>query len=349
MTQLADIHRIVVVRALFLGDLLVATPALRGLRMGFPAAEITFVGLPWARDLALGLGSIDRFLAFPGFPSIPETEAVPAQTEAFLNEARSYAYDLAVQLHGDGSVMNSFVRELGARHSLGFARDPDEAPLTMAEPYPGDDLHEAVKFADLMRRIAARPDTYQLEFPVELADEAALNELIEGSPGARPLIALHPGASAPSRRWPVDRFAAVADRLHQDLDAEILILGGPGEVALARGVADRMLAPAVNLAGLTSIGVLGAAIARADLFICNDSGPAHIAYAVGTPSVTMFGPGKISRWSPRDPLRHTVIAKGVDCSPCGYAECPIDHRCLEIVAVDEVVDAAARLLLRRPN
>jgi ADP-heptose:LPS heptosyltransferase len=100
----------------------------------------------------------------------------------------------------------------------------------------------------------------------------------------------------------------------------------------------------VNLAGRTSLDELGAAIRRAAVLICNDSGPSHIAYALGTPSVTLFGPGNLPRWAPLDTELHTVLHKGVDCSPCMHRECPIDHRCLLWISVDEVVDAASSLL-----
>src|SRR5439155_24155490 len=101
---------------------------------------------------------------------------------------------------------------------------------------------------------------------------------------------------------------------------------------------------AANLAGRTSLGALGAAIAHADALVCNDSGPAHVAYAVGTPTVTLFGPGNIGRWGPLDSRRHAVLYKGVACSPCPHRECPIDHRCLEWIGADEVVAAVRRVL-----
>ena len=341
-----EVKRIAVVRALFLGDMLLATPALRALRGGYPDAEITLIGQPWAERLMLGLGSIDRFLTFPGYRGIPELAFEPMRTEAFLAEARSYEYDLAIQLHGDGRVMNRFVAELGARDSLGYALQPDSAPLTMPVPYPGDDAHEALKFGDLLHRIGIAPHDYRLEFPVGEADGHELNLVLADLPrkGSGPLVAIHPGASAPARRWPAERFGALAHRLWAEHGVEVLILGGAAEATLGEAIEQRMRAPAMNLMGRTSLGVLGAAIARADLFICNDSGPAHIAYAVGTPSITLFGPGNVSRWAPLNSGRHLVLHKAVECSPCAHQECPIDHRCMERIGVDEVAAAAGSLL-----
>lgn len=114
------IRKIAVLRALFLGDLLCATPALRALRERFPAAEITLIGLPWARELVDRLDTVDRLLIFPGYQGIPEAEYHPERTAAFLAAARAYGYDLAIQMHGDGGITNGFVAELGARHTLGY-------------------------------------------------------------------------------------------------------------------------------------------------------------------------------------------------------------------------------------
>jgi ADP-heptose:LPS heptosyltransferase len=160
----------------------------------------------------------------------------------------------------------------------------------------------------------------------------------------RPLIGIHAGAHAPARRWPAERFAVVADHLAQRFGAQIMLTGGPGEEEIAQAVAERMAAPALNLAGRTSLGALGALIAALDLYVTNDSGPAHLAYAALTPSVTIFGPGDLERWGPLDGRHHRVVREPVACSPCGYQECPIDHRCLRWIAPARVIDTAEALL-----
>src|SRR3954447_4055736 len=135
-------HRIVVVRALYLGDIVVATPALETLRRRLPDAEVTFVGLPWSETVLRRLGLIDRFLAFPGYPGIPEVDLNPDRLAEFLDTARAYRYDLAIQLHGDGTVMNHFIAKLGARYSLGYAPSGQPPLLTFSVPYPGEMTHE---------------------------------------------------------------------------------------------------------------------------------------------------------------------------------------------------------------
>jgi ADP-heptose:LPS heptosyltransferase len=166
----------------------------------------------------------------------------------------------------------------------------------------------------------------------------------------RPLIGIHAGAHAPARRWPAERFAVVADHLAQRFGAQIVLTGGPGEEEIAQAVAAGTplagrVAPALNVAGQTSLGGLAALIDRLDLFIANDTGPAHLADALGTPSVTIFGPADHRRWAPLDHTRHPIVRRPVPCSPCRYTVCPIDHRCLHWVEPDAVIEAAERVLV----
>jgi ADP-heptose:LPS heptosyltransferase len=161
----------------------------------------------------------------------------------------------------------------------------------------------------------------------------------------RPLIGIHAGAHAPARRWPAERFAVVADHLAQRFGAQIVLTGGPGEEEIAQAVAARMATPSLCVVGQTSLGGLAALIDRLDLFIANDTGPAHLADAVGTPSVTIFGPADHRRWAPLDQTRHPIVRRPVPCSPCRYTVCPIDHRCLYWVEPDAVIEATERLLV----
>src|SRR5207248_482489 len=214
---------------LYLGDLLVAIPAFRALWHAFPAAEISYVGLPWAQGLISRYGYVDRFLEFPGYPGIPEVEVVTERTAAFFEAAATYGYDLAVQLHGDGRRMNGFVGGLRARWSLGYDVPGAPDPPSFALPYPGDDAHEVLKFVALLGRIGVDPLGTHLELPLLDSDQADL-ATIPGADrlgAARPLVGIHPGASAPSRRWAAERFGALGKILQEELGAQIVVLGGP--------------------------------------------------------------------------------------------------------------------------
>jgi ADP-heptose:LPS heptosyltransferase len=343
---LGPVRRLAVVRALQLGDLMVATPALRALRAGFPEAEITLIGLPWAASFAARFTRyIDRFVAFPGWPGISELPLDAERARRFLTEQWAYSYDLALQMHGNGRASNAFALALGGRFTAGYAVDGAAAAgLSLAAPYP-DNQPEILRNLGLARLVGCPSQGTHLEFPLTPADHAEAERLLAPlAPMRGPLIGVHAGARAASRRWPSRSFATVADELARREGAQIVLTGGPDEVATVAEVERAMRAPALNLAGKTTLGGLAALLARLDLFISNDSGPAHVAEAVGASTVRIFGPADVRRWGPLPSERHVVARVDVACSPCGYVDCPIDHRCLRWVSPALVVASAERLL-----
>ncbi|MBE3558472.1 MAG: glycosyltransferase family 9 protein [Ktedonobacteraceae bacterium] len=340
-------QRIALFRALYLGDLLLAVPALRALRERFPQAEITLIGLPWAASFTWRYRHyLDRFVEFKGYPGIAEVAVNDELTRRFIDEQRACGYDLAVQMHGSGRTSNAFVLELCAGVTAGYYEGACPAGLTLAAPYP-QDQHEIARNLGLAAMLGCtdlRPD---LEFPLyeqDHAEASALLQKLSSLPQARPLIGIHPGARPPARRWPATYFAAVADHLARHFDAQILLTGSHGEEMIVQTVIEHMQTRPVNLAGQTSMGGLAALIERLDLFISNDTGPAHIACAVRCPSVTIFGPADYRRWAPPDHRLHISVRRPVACSPCGFQQCPIDHRCLRWLDPAVVISASERLL-----
>jgi lipopolysaccharide heptosyltransferase II len=339
-------RRIAIVRALFLGDLLVAVPALRSIRATFPSAEITLVGLPWAASFTERFSHyINRFEPFPGWPGIIEVPYDPAQTNRFLTEARAYGYDLVIQMHGSGRFINRFVAAMGARATLGYHEPGETAELTTSAPYPAElpEIWRNLNLAAFLGRGHLDP---RLEFPLTGADRAEAERLLRPYrvPSRRPLIGIHPGASAPARRWPAERFAQVADYFVERHRAGIILTGGPGEEEAVAKVERRMRHQALNLAGQTSLGGLAAVIDGLDLFLSNDTGPAHVAVARETPSVVVFGPADARRWAPLDQARHRTVWREVACNPCQHRVCPIDHRCLRGIEAGSVINAVERQL-----
>lgn len=298
-------RRIAVFRALFLGDLLCATPALRALRRRFPAAEITLIGLPWAADLVARLPSLDHFESFPGFPGLPEVPDRPEATEAFLTRARAHGYDLTLQMHGSGRVSNGVAAALGARATLGYGAESD-GRLTLALHWC-DDEHETRRWLRLVAALGASTDDVRPEWPRTAAEDTRAAVLLAPATGAGPLIGFHPGAKEPARRWPPARFADLADALADRHGARVVLTGGPSERDLTATVRGAMRAPALDLAGATDLGAFAAVVARLDLLVTNDTGASHLAAAAGTPSVVLFGPSRPARWAPLDRARHRVV------------------------------------------
>ncbi|HLJ35636.1 MAG TPA: glycosyltransferase family 9 protein, partial [Ktedonobacteraceae bacterium] len=344
--EIGNPRRIAVFRALQLGDLLLAIPALRAIRARFPQAEITLIGLPWAATFARRFRCyIDRFVEFSGYPGIDEVEVIPERTRQFLAEQRTYAYDIVIQMHGNGQTSNACVLDMGARTTVGYyPEDTDGTPVktdlsrpafarsaenaasvgtdlsrpfptlfarynghgrdksvpTVGTPYP-DDVHEIERNLGLARLVGCEKLDERLEFPLFNEDYVEAARLLYELPRAnRPWIGIHAGARPPSRRWPAEYFAQVADTLADRFKAQVILTGGHGEETTVQLVAQYMKTPCLNLAGKTSLGGLAAIISELDLFISNDTGPAHIANAVDTPSITIFGPVDPKRWAALD-------------------------------------------------
>jgi heptosyltransferase-2 len=190
--------------------------------------------------------------------------------------------------------------------------------------------------AEVGLRVSAVPDT-GLRAPAEWLDAAG--RLL----GPGDWIGLSPGAAfGPAKRWPLSRFAAVGDRLARTTGAQVAVLGAPGERPFAEGVAGAMSHPARVLAGETTLADLVGVLARLRVLVTNDSGPMHVASALGTPVAAVFGPTDPSETAPVGPAR--LLSEPVHCAPCGLRACPIDHRCMTRVAAERVAEAAEELI-----
>lgn len=321
-----DPSRIALFQALNLGDLLCTTPALRAIRARFPAAEITFIGRPWAEDFLSRLPAVDRFVPFPGFPGIAES---PTGIEKITPLWPSI--DLAIQLHGSGEVSNGFVAALGATHSVGFG-PPGEQRLTTVLNWV-ESKPEPLRWLRLANAVGAPPAGLETEFPLTRDERATATRLIGPATG-RPVIGLHAGASDPSRRWPASSFARLAEKLVERFQARIVLTGSDQERSLTTAIQHMMDGPAINLAGLTNLGEFAAVISALDLLVTNDTGASHVAVATRTPSIILFGPTRPTRWAPLDRLRHQVI----DATSCSGASAD-GAAALQSLAVDRVLAA----------
>ncbi|WP_053013326.1 glycosyltransferase family 9 protein [Caldimonas brevitalea] len=328
------VERICVLRALKLGDLVCATPALRALRGRYPHAQITLIGLPWAQDFAARLaGWVDDFEVFPGHPDLPERRGTMDEFCDWVQQMRERHFDLALQLHGSGELSNGIVRALGAKRTVGFhagagivtAADGNESFW----PYP-DGLHEIHRNLALIQHLGGDVRDDQPAFPLLPADFAELQrhpDLAALTPGT--FICLHPGARMANKRWAPEHFAAVGDTLANN-GWRVVLTGDASEHELAAAVQAKMRTPALNAARDLSVGALAALLSRSRLLVSNDTGVAHIAAALQLPSVVIFFATDPKRWAPLDRLRHRcVIREGGDAAS---------------VTPSEVVEAAWPLL-----
>ncbi|MGE2835844.1 glycosyltransferase family 9 protein [Mycobacterium sp. SMC-4] len=306
-----DPASVVVLRALGLGDLLTAVPALRGLRRHFPSSRLLLAAPCRYRDLALHTGVVDDVVDTPGLVQIRGLPEPPA---------------VAVNLHGRGP--QSIAALLGLRPHRLLTHRHDAYP-ELAGPQWRSDAHEVDRWCALLHwaGISCRADDLRVDRPA-------------GYPDHSDVVVIHPGAAAPARRWPAPRYAKVAATLARH-GARVVVTGAADEADLVRAV--------VQQAGLPESAVwppssdllaLVALIADSRLVVCGDTGVGHVATATGTPSVVLFGPTPPQLWGPRGDGRHVALWAGDRGDP--HAQQP-DPGLLQIT-VSDVLSAADHAL-----
>jgi ADP-heptose:LPS heptosyltransferase len=340
-----NIHRIAVFRALQLGDMLCAVPALRALRAGFPDAHITLIGLPWAKTFVRRYADyLDDFLEFPGYPGLPEQPAQIERFPDFLQSAQRRKYDLAIQLHGSGSFVNSIGVLLGARYNAGFFIPGEYCPdarLFLRHP---DEEPEVRRMLRLMEHLGLPLYGDDLDFPIRAEDDADLRRCLDlYALKEESFVCVHPGARWPSRRWTPQGFAQVADRLSRE-GLQVVLTGTGDELELVHAVEEYMEEPYLEAAGRTTLGALALLLSRAKILVCNDTGISHIAAALKVPSVVVCLGSDAQRWAPLNRERHHVVSIPMDCRPCEYRICPIGHPCAQGLRPDAVISQALAVL-----
>jgi ADP-heptose:LPS heptosyltransferase len=313
--QDADAPPVVVLRALGLGDLLTVVPALKALADAFPRHP-RLLAVPTAlAPLARCTGAVD--------------EVVPAEGLDQPLSRLLHGAALAVNLHGRGPESHNLLLATEPRRLLAFAHPA--VPASSQGPRWRADEHEVARWCRLLEEsgIAADPSRLGIQLPPGPLPH-----------GARGTTLVHPGATSPARRWPVERFAAVA-RAEARAGRPVVVTGGPDEVDLAHEVADRAGLPrAAAHAGRHGVLALGRLVAAADRVVCGDTGVAHLATALGTPSVVLFGPTSPALWGPPAGRPwHRALWAGTSGDPHGQLPDPG----LLAIAVDQVLEALGDL------
>jgi ADP-heptose:LPS heptosyltransferase len=308
---------ILALRALGIGDLATGVPALRALRAAYPGDALALAAPEWLRPLVDLIGGVDRLIPLSGVHRLPETHDWPGDHPA-----------LAVNLHGRGPESHRLLRTARPGRLMAFACPAAghvDGPLWTA------DEHEVHRWCRLLRwyGVAADPDDLALPQPAP-----------DGLPVG--VTVVHPGAKATDRRWPPDRFAAVARALVAR-GHRVVVTGTSAERAVARAVAAAAALPEeAVLAGRTDAAALATLVAHARLVVCGDTGTGHLATAFGTPSVVLFGPVPPSLWGPpRGRPQHRALWTDVHAAPGVPPEGP--HPALAALTVADVLAAVADL------
>ena len=319
----------------WLGDVAMCTPALRALRRRFPDAALTVAGRNAACQLLEGLSWIDRLVPMPSRPGVGEMlrlgrELAPHGRTAAVAFPHSFRAALLACL-------------ARSPRRVGYARGGRSWLLTdRVAPHREDGaivpVYMAHEYLDLAAALGCEDDGEGLELHADLGEVAAVRSYLEGS---GPVVGIAPGAAfGPSKRWPAERYAAVADTLAERAGAQGVLMTAPGEEDTRAAVLAAVRHPLIEChGGKPTIARLKATISQLDLLIGNDSGPRHIAIAFKKPVICLMGPTS-PRYTDSPWEQGQVLRVDVDCGPCQKGVCTTDHRCMTRISPETVVDAA---------
>jgi len=347
---------VLLIRPDHLGDMLFATPAFQMLREALPQARLTLLAGPWSQAAIARNPDLDEVLTcrFPGFERQPKTSLI-APYRLLFETARGLRgrFDAALVLRFDHWWGAWLAAAAGIPRRGGYDRPETRPFLTDALPYqPG--RHEVEQNAALVAALAGgRADTRPgaLRFTVGAAAHAWAADWLaaNGVPAGQRLIAIHPGAGAAVKQWPADAWAAVATQLGPEIGARIVLTGSVGERPLAQEIAAQLSPAPLDATDQTDLEQLGALLARCSLVLGADSGPLHLAVAVGAPTVHLHGPVSARKFGPwGDPARHRVVCTNWACAPCNRLDWPAsalaEHNCMAAITVADVLHAARATL-----
>jgi heptosyltransferase-2 len=346
------IERIVVRGTNWVGDAVMTIPALRELRRLFPTAHITVATRSWAKGLFADATYFDELL-------VHESSGLRSVVHQ-VRQWRKRNFDLAVLL--PNSLETALVASL-ARVPLrmGYATDGRQALLTHPLPLPEwrQSKHEVFYYLKIVAELEwliKQEQTFldtQPDGSLEVSDarKSVARDFLStrGIKGTGPLVALCPGSiNSRAKRWPTERYAALGDRLIDELGAEVVVVGSNAEAEVSLEVSRQMRNRPVMLSGQTDLAELVATLGLVDLLVTNDTGPAHIASALGRPTLVIFGPTNPLTTRPFSPFGE-IVREPPDCAPCMLRDCPIDHRCMTAITPDHVFERARALLSDKPE
>ncbi len=334
--------RILIVGLNWMGDLLLLTPSIRAIRKNYPHATIVCLVPPRGEAVLEDNPNLDRLIVYPESRGL--SGWIGFWPLVFL--LRSERFDAAFLFHPSGTrAMAAWLA--GVKQRIGFKTKKGNCWLTRAVEMPSkDSTHKAAVYLRLVEAAGLKTDGFSCDAGIRDADEQAVDRLYQqiGLRSDRPAVAIHPAANWKLKRWPAESFARLADRLAREKQAQIVFIGTKNELPLVEQVRSRMQHQAFVAAGKTSFKELGALLKRMNLLITNDSGPMHLAAAVGTPLVGLFGPTLPSLSGPPSDPRFKTLHGSIGCPvPCYQLNCPA-NLCMEQISPDQVFAEAEKWL-----
>lgn len=337
--MIQGIERILVLRPDGIGDALNSTPAIAALRDTYQDAHISVVLKPPGAEILSLNPHIDAIIVYDNIHSL-------RARFRFLKKLRGECYDMTIVLK-NSSWCNFTSYASGARYRIGRKSERKRFSFTLthgvASHDPKGTKHEVDRNMDVVRLAGAEGGGGELVLYLSEDERTWAQDFVrsKGLDLTPLLVGIHPGGSSFDKLWPAENFARVADYLVEKFGAKIMLFNGPGEDALAREIREAMTNSPVSAAGI-SLRQSAALTERCKLFICNDSGPMHIAAASKVPTIALFGPTDHVRWRPRNE-KSIIVRTDMDCWPCSAHKCRKEFECMKSLPVDKVLDAISRI------
>jgi len=334
-----------------IGDLLLASSAIRAVRNGYPNADIHVLTIAEAGKLATYYPFIDHVHVFP-VRQIRSDRRLIIRALQVMRQLRTIDFNVCMNLYRVSTIsgavkMGCLFAFVNSARKIGHDRHGFGRFLDVSLPAS---TFEGRHVVDAMQQIAIKaggiPDDRGIEVYWNPEAETKWRSFFDSIEG-KILIGINPGGDRANRRWAPDRFAAVAARLVERFDTQIVLLGGPGDRDIASSIVHAIPSSVSNLSGTIPLDELPYLISRLDLMVTNDSGPMHIAAATKTPLVAIFGPEDPRLFGPyTTPDLYRIVMKDVPCRPCGYKKCA-DPICLDRIQPNEVLAACVEMLQQR--
>lgn len=330
--EASKIRRIVIRSTNWIGDAVMTLPAMKAIRDTYPDAHIAVVANPLVAEMLEHHHDCDEVIVYN---KRGEHAGILGMLR-FASALRRRKFDCAIlfQYAIEAAIM-VFLARIPRR--LGFVTDGRRLLLSHPVPFGSEEktVHQTDAFLRIVNHYGIKADEKVQALTLSDTERNWVKEQLPKGP----VVTINPGAAYGSaKRWYPDRFAAVGDFLAKEYGMNVVLIGGPGEVEIGDDIAAAMQTPVQNFVGKTTVRQMMSLIDAASLMITNDSGPMHVAAGFDVPIVAIFGPTNHTTTSPFS-KHYRIVRHEVECSPCMLRECPIDHRCMDRVTVDDVVKA----------
>ncbi len=338
-----EIENILIRSTNWIGDAVMTTPAIRGVRKNFPNARIAILAKPWTAPVFQNNPHVDEI--------IPYEASGAGGRVALAGQLKQRGFDAAILFQNAfEAALIAYLARIPIR--IGYARDM-RAPL-LTHPVACTKnirkLHQTHYYNEILKGAGLTPDGSRLELYVSPSERKTAAEILkrENIEASDRVVGINPSATFGSaKQWFPERFAEVSDRLNREFGTKTLVFGGPGDKELGERIKGIMNSKAVDLSGKTTLKEAIALISRCDLFVTNDSGLMHVAAALNAPQIAIFGSTDHVATGPRNE-RARIVRSDLPCAPCLERQCRLGHRkCMEKISVENVLQIARRILRKK--